>query len=297
MSAFCTITNKQKYTTNGIVARVGTLADTVNRVIAQDLGLQKRKKARGHKLSPRHIAERKTVARKFYEHYLARDKWKFVATLDEAWIYLSDCNKIRAIYYRPRGTKGHATWVRECKESFSRGFMVVAGFCYNGKFNLRRVAKNVKINSAYYQTEVLDPLFKTEVPALYGNDSSKVWVHKDKASSHTSRSTAAHMRALDAETGIHAIPLADIPATSPDAAPMDCCAFGLLKRALGKRRPRTIYGLWCLEDWDKISLVTLQRALLSWKLRCRAIVQARGRHIVHDRRWRQCIPPLQNRFH
>ena len=108
--------------------------------------------------------------------------------------------------------------------------MVVTGFCYNGKFNLRCVTKNVKINSAYNQAEVLDPLFKTEVPALYGNDSSKVWVHQDKASSHTSRSTAAHMRALEAETGIHAIPFADIPTKSPDAAPMDYCAFGLLKR-------------------------------------------------------------------
>jgi len=26
-------------------------------------------------------------------------------TLDEAWVYINDCNKIRSIYYRKRGEK------------------------------------------------------------------------------------------------------------------------------------------------------------------------------------------------
>ena len=37
--------------------------------------------------------------------------------------------------------------------------------------------------------------------------------------------------------GIHAIPFTDIPVKSPDAAPMDFCAFDLLKSAVAKHRP------------------------------------------------------------
>lgn len=33
-------------------------------------------------------------------NYLAKDSWKFIATVDKAWFYLSDCGKERAIYYK-----------------------------------------------------------------------------------------------------------------------------------------------------------------------------------------------------
>ena len=54
---------------------------------------KKRHKSRVHKLLPRHIAERATNSRKLYERYLASDKWVFVVTLDEVYVYLSNCNK------------------------------------------------------------------------------------------------------------------------------------------------------------------------------------------------------------
>ena len=62
----------------------------------------------------------------------------------------------------------------------------------------------------------------------------------DKASSHTSKSTATYLAKKELETGIKCIPFNEIPVKSPDAYPMDFCAFGLLKRALGKRLPSTL---------------------------------------------------------
>ena len=58
---------------------------------------------------------------------------------------------------------------------------------------------------------------------------------------------------------------------------MDFCAFGLLKTALFKRRT-TLTGLWkaVQEEWDRILLLTLQKALLSWKLQYRKIIQNKG---------------------
>ena len=64
---------------------------------------------------------------------------------------------------------------------------------------------------------------------------------------------------------------------------MDFCALGLLKSALSKRLPKTLTKLWkaVQEEWDRIPLLMLQKALLSWKLWCRKIVQNKGCQIEH----------------
>ncbi|GFV73033.1 hypothetical protein TNCV_3951741 [Trichonephila clavipes] len=41
----------------------------------------------------------------------------------------------------------------------------------------------------------------------------------------------------ESETGIRCTKFDEIPAKSPDASPMNCYAFGLLKSALRKRHP------------------------------------------------------------
>lgn len=264
------LVNKENPATQRIIGqRAGVSQSTVHRIITAELQLVKRRKSSVHALLPRHISERKTNCRKLYERYLAGDKWKFVVTLDEAWIYLSDTNKIRTICYRPKDGKDHCEWVRQCKENFSRGFMIVSGYCHKVKLEIRRVEKNAKINSLYYQTNVLDPLYRSEVPALYGTQATSVWIHQDKASSHTSKSTRAYLTRMEEETGIRAIPFEDIPVKSPDASPMDFCGFGLLKSGLSSRRPITIDGLWkaTKEVWSKIDLAVLQSSLLQWKLR------------------------------
>lgn len=38
----------------------------------------------------RHIAGSKTNRRKLYEKHQTGDKWKFVVTLEETWLYISD---------------------------------------------------------------------------------------------------------------------------------------------------------------------------------------------------------------
>ncbi|UYV68687.1 hypothetical protein LAZ67_6000439 [Cordylochernes scorpioides] len=77
------------------------------------------------------------------------------------------------------------------------------------------------------------------------------------------------------ETGIPYIPFKHIPEKSPDLAPMDFCAFGLLKTALRSINQKTLDGLWkvvkdCLDGLDQnIS----RRSLISWKHRCRAVAE------------------------
>lgn len=85
------------------------------------------------------------------------------------------------------------------------------------------------------------------------------------------------------KTSIKAIPYTDIPTKSPDGSHMDLCAFGLLKSALSKCRPKALTGFWkaVQEEWDRIPLLTLQKALLSWKLWYQKIVQNKGYQMKH----------------
>ena len=112
-----------------------------------------------------------------------------------------------------------------------------------------------------------------------------MFFHQDKATSHFSRSNLNFLENLSSETGIRYIPKRHIPVKSPNAAPMDFCVFGLLKRSIGKRKAKTLNSLWkILEDeWNKLSPVILQKSLLSWKHRCRAIVKNQGYQIEHDK--------------
>jgi len=271
-----------------IAARTDIPLTTVNRIIKRDLALKMRKKGKVHRLQPHHIKQRKTCARKLYERHLSGEKWMNVVTLDEAWVYLNDCNVPRAIYYANSQINSDRSWIKQCRESFSRGFMIVAGFCFNGKLKLKKVDPKVKINSSVYQRLVLDPLFDTEIPDLYGDDANHVCLHQDKATSHTSRATVQYMAQKHQETGISFIPFSDIPAKSPDLAPMDFCAFGLLKSALRNRRPNTLDGLWKVvnECWADIDINILRRSLISWKHRCRYVAKNHGHHLEHKKLYR-----------
>ncbi|GFV76089.1 uncharacterized protein TNCV_4671781 [Trichonephila clavipes] len=66
----------------------------------------------------------------------------------------------------------------------------------------------------------------------------------DKASRHTSKSTAPYLAMKESETGIKCFPFDEICVKSPYTFAIDFCAFGLLKRTLGKRHPRTLNGFW-----------------------------------------------------
>ena len=63
--------------------------------------------------------------RLLYENNLADEKWKYIITVDEAWICLSYCNRKRLIYSRKRGEKDLTFWFSENKEAFAKGFPII----------------------------------------------------------------------------------------------------------------------------------------------------------------------------
>ncbi|UYV78956.1 TIGD6 [Cordylochernes scorpioides] len=105
----------------------GTSLKTINNIIHKDLELDTRRKGKVHKLTPFHMKNRATNARKLYEEHLAGSRSEYTATLDEAWMYVTYCNGIRKICYIKRGNQVPDNWVHQCSETFPKGFMVVGG--------------------------------------------------------------------------------------------------------------------------------------------------------------------------
>jgi histone-lysine N-methyltransferase SETMAR len=199
--------------------------------------------------------------------------------LDEAWMYVTNCNGKNAICYVRRGQKTPEDWVKQCSESFPKGFMVVGATSGRGVLPLIKVPPKAKINAEYYIDYVLKPIIEEHLPRLYPQDMDKVFLHHDKASSHTARKTMAYLEEISSKLGITFIKNSDIPVKSPDASPMDFFAFGYLKQRLLKRRASTRDGLWKVlrEEWSTISLEQVKRVFDSWKVRCRLIAKRGGK--------------------
>jgi hypothetical protein len=67
------------------------------------------------------MTNRKTNSRKLYENYLAGKKCEFVVSLDEAYVYLSNCNHNRRICHVSKGKEFPTDWVCEKSGNFDKG--------------------------------------------------------------------------------------------------------------------------------------------------------------------------------
>ncbi|UYV66540.1 TIGD6 [Cordylochernes scorpioides] len=260
----------------------GTSLKTINNIIHKDLELDTRRKGKVHKLTPFHMKNRATNARKLYEEHHAGSRSEYTATLDEAWMYVTYCNGIRKICYIKRGNQVPDNWVHQCSETFPKGFMVVGVMTGRGVLPLIKVPSKVKVNSEFYIECVLKPVIE-QLKDLYPREMDKVFLHHDKASSHTSNKTQQFLQEMKDTLGLNFIRNSDIPVKSPDASPLDFYGFGMLKQRLFNRRPKTEAGLWkaAQEEWSNVSLSKVKEVFAAWKVRCREIAKKKGKHIEH----------------
>src|SRR5207244_12222551 len=115
--------------------------------------------------------------------------------------------------------------------------MVVGAMTGRGVVPLIRVPPKVKINSEFYIEKVLKPLLEDSVAKLYPGETHKIFIHHDKASSHTSRFPAQYAADLKSRLGMTMIPNEEIPVKSHDAITLDFYGFGFLNSEFIYRDP------------------------------------------------------------
>ncbi|OXA46652.1 Transposable element Tcb1 transposase [Folsomia candida] len=252
----------------------------ISHIIKTKLHKKIHRKRSIHVLEDSHKANRTTNSRRLYEDHLAGGKSEFVVTLDEAWFYLQDCKGDRKICYTEH-REDVEKYVCPKREKFGDKIMVVGAITGRGVLDLIKVPPNPKINSARYVSDVLKPLLEKELPKLYPTDYDKVFVHHDKASSHTATFTQQYAEDLEARRGTKIIKNTLIPVKSPDISPMDFFGFGHLKQKMFSKRPTTMDGFWELlkAEWRKITPEMCQGVFSAWKKRCRTVAQVHGEHI------------------
>ncbi|OQV24192.1 hypothetical protein BV898_02139 [Hypsibius exemplaris] len=114
----------------------------------QDLEGKVREKCRVYVLLNKRAKQRLDRGPRF-PRYINGPKWKNVVTIDEAWVYLTDVNGIRKIYYEFRGKWSPESWTNFWKDSHPKGVMFVAGVAPVKKTAIRFVKLESKINSEY----------------------------------------------------------------------------------------------------------------------------------------------------
>lgn len=94
-------------------------------------------------------------------------------SFNDEWVYLSDNNKKKKDQFfiaqltRTTIRKG----LRQYKGKFLKQFMIVSGFCYNGKFKIKKFQEKPKLIS---QSNILEPIFEEEILAFHGEDMIKL---------------------------------------------------------------------------------------------------------------------------
>lgn len=166
------------------------------------------------------------------------------------------------------------------ERKFNAQFMVIGAISGRGVLPLMMVPPNVKINADRFIEDVLEPLLRKGIPKFYPGEEEKVFIHHDKASSHTPRKTHAYAEEIKQNCGPTIIPNSEIPVKSPDISPLDFFGFGFLKQKMASRRAITLDGLWKVlnDEWDAIPVTLVGKVYESWKRRCRAVAKKHGYH-------------------
>ena len=112
-----------------ISRKLGASYKTIWNTIRKDLGGKLRHKTRTHHLNNLMVAQRVAKAPRLLKH-LKGGKWKYIVSIDEAWVYLSHVNGRRKVFYEFRGNKSPQSWLKYMRQLHPRGVMFVAGISW-----------------------------------------------------------------------------------------------------------------------------------------------------------------------
>lgn len=283
-------------TQKSIALQVNVCQATVHNVIHNVLDREKRKKTVTHVVNANERKNRKRNCWKLYKYQLAGDKCIFVVTLDESWIRLKVDGGVTSFCYVKRGETVPKEWIKSSRTLWEEKFMVIGVMTYNRTFPLIRVPKGTNVDSEFYVNQVLKPLIRKQLVPYFKDDISKVFIHHDKSSVHTSEHTKNFMEQMNKKYGINFIQKADIPIKGADCSPMDFFGFGFIKQSVERMKFDNVDQLWkkCKKVWKNVPVEMCNKTFESWKIRCRQIQKEEGNLVEQLKEIHKRKLPLKN---
>ena len=156
---------------------------TIYRTARLDLGLKWKKKASVHKLNVRQAAQRLQRAPRFRK-WLSKRKLPYIVTLDECWVSTNHTTGERDGYYENAENPVPDEYRKKEVSGWPTKILCAMGVSLRGKTGMYVIPNNAKINAEVFLKHVLQPMWKTDIPRLYGKEAKKVILHMDAAPGH-----------------------------------------------------------------------------------------------------------------
>ena len=154
--------------------------------------------------------------------------------------------------------------------------MVWAGICANGKTPLVFIDRNVKINAAVYQNDILSAYVHPWAQEHFGENQFSL--QQDWAPAHGARTTIQLCELFPGFWG------KDVwPSNSPDLNPMDYSIWSILEQKLGRTRYASTEALKAAlqRAWDEIDEQQCATIVGNFQKRLAACISARGAQFEH----------------
>lgn len=249
---------------------------TIRRMLAEDLGVGLRKKVRTHALSNKQIQQRLDRGPRLLK-ILRGGRWKYIISLDEAWLSLNDTGGIRDVYYKKKGKEAPQSRTKKWKQKYAKKIMYAAGVSARGVTGIYFVPPTTKVNQKFFINKILKPIVERDIPRLYPGEEHKVILHFDSASSHTTPAVYQWLK----DRKVKFIGKEDWLSNSPDMSPMDYGANGIFKKMMFATKPKDLFGLerCARRVWKEFPLATSHSIMKGWIQRVEKMLKNSGHQI------------------
>ena len=258
---------------NQLAKTYSVAKSTIHKIIHQDIRAVKRCKTKTHSLSDAQVIQRYERGPRFLK-WIRGKKYKYILTLDEAWMSVTNANGQRRIYYENEETTAPESWTKTFKSKHPKKVMYVGGICVNGKTKLRYVPEKSKVNAAYFIKHILEPIVREDIPRLYPGEEHKVILHFDSAPGHVAKKTYEWLKSNQ----IKFIPKEDWPSNAPDLSPMDYGLNGIFKNLVWKWKASDVPALKraMTRVWNELDQNVIVKTLASWQKRVELMIEKRA---------------------
>jgi transposase len=241
-------------------------------ILRDDLGLRPYRKRKVHGLTQKQKDKRLERCAKLAKRHAGRKVEKIVFS-DEKFFVLQQCHNAKNNVVYAKGFEEIPEHLRSVQRfQNTSGIMIWGAVSQRGKLPLIFIDRGIKINSKYYQREVLQSTLLPEANRLYPD--GKWTFQQDSAPAHSSNATQAWCRA----NLPNFITKDEWPPSSPDLNPLDFSVWGMLEPMVSERQHTSIdaFKRALIREWKKLPMSMVRAAIGSWHKRLEAVVTRDG---------------------
>lgn len=255
-----------------LAATTNTSRSSMQRILSNHLGVKPYRRVKRHGLTIKNKEERVKRCKLLLKRRGLKSAEKVIFSDEKMWVLEESYNSQNDRVYS-LSIKDIPTNVRMVNRyQNSSATMVWGAVSHRGKLPLKFIRKDIKIDSAYYQSKILIAHMKPEADRLYPEGG---WIfQQDSAPAHKAKVNQEWLRSNSPDF----ISTQEWPASSPDLNPLDYFVWGKLQAIVNSKQHRSLESLerTLLREWEKLPMEEVRAAIASWRNRLQAVIDQGG---------------------